>query len=160
MMTSRQHLTTNPSSIKTRFAYLFLRNLKRLNKYRPTSSSSRAVYQRYGMIKFAADASMASAVGSRRAWSRATLLKIRNRALNCTFLKRRRIHALRRRRAERKSRNPRQECAFGQANELRRLVPGGEVMDICNLLDETAHYIKCLNTQVQVMRNIVDFYSS
>lgn len=46
------------------------------------------------------------------------------------------------------------------ASKLRKLVPGGEAMDLCNLLDEAAHYIKCLNTQVQVMRCIADFYST
>lgn len=47
-----------------------------------------------------------------------------------------------------------------QVEELRKLVPGGEAMDLCRLLGETAHYIKCLNTQVQVMRSIVDLYST
>lgn len=46
-----------------------------------------------------------------------------------------------------------------EADELRQLVPGGETMNLCNLLDETAHYIKCLTTQVQVMKKIADFYS-
>lgn len=44
-----------------------------------------------------------------------------------------------------------------KTEELRRLVPGGEAMDLYGLLDETAHYMKCLSTQVQVLRNIVDF---
>lgn len=51
------------------------------------------------------------------------------------------------------------ELGFGQTDELRNLVPGGETMDFCSLLDETAHYIKCLTTQVQVMRSIVYFCS-
>lgn len=51
------------------------------------------------------------------------------------------------------------ELGLGQTDELRDLVPGGETMDLNILLGETAHYIKCLTTQVQVMRNIVDFYS-
>lgn len=53
-----------------------------------------------------------------------------------------------------------EEPGFGQANDLRKLVPGGEAMDLCRLLDEAAHYIKCLNTQVQVMRCIADFCST
>lgn len=47
-----------------------------------------------------------------------------------------------------------------EAKELRKVVPGGESMDFCNLLDETAHYIKCLATQVKLMRRIADFYSA
>lgn len=52
-----------------------------------------------------------------------------------------------------------QEVGIDQASKLRKLVPGGEAMDLCSLLDEAAHYIKCLNTQVQVMRRIANFYS-
>lgn len=49
---------------------------------------------------------------------------------------------------------------FGQEEQLRKLVPGGEVMDTYNLLDETAHYIKCLSAQVMVMRSIVNYCST
>lgn len=49
---------------------------------------------------------------------------------------------------------------FGEVNELRKLVPGGESMDLCPLLEEVAHYIKCLSTQVQVMRCIADLSST
>lgn len=47
-----------------------------------------------------------------------------------------------------------------KASELRKLVPGGEAMDMCKLLDETADYIKCLATQVKLMRRIADFASA
>lgn len=47
-----------------------------------------------------------------------------------------------------------------KAKELRELVPGGEAMEICKLLDETAHYIKCLSTQVKVMTAIAESYSA
>ncbi|CAK9171242.1 unnamed protein product [Ilex paraguariensis] len=158
-MTLHQHLPSNPRSIKTRFAIRFLQTLKRLNKNRPISSSLREIHGRYRIVKLAADASMASVVGSRRVWSRALLWKIRNRALRCNSMKRKRIHALRVRRRGGGG-HPTRESGFGQANDLRKLVPGGEVMDICSLLDETADYIKCLTTQVQVMRNIADLYTS
>lgn len=44
-------------------------------------------------------------------------------------------------------------------DKLRQIVPGGEAMDYCNLLEETAHYMNCLSTQVQVMQHIVDTFS-
>lgn len=99
------------------------------------------------MVKRAAYFSMASAVGNRRAWSRALLSNIRNRI-----------------RTNRFHRNPNnkkkeEEEEEGTTEQLKKLVPGGEVMDYCSLLDETAHYIKCLTSQVQIMRNILDFYS-
>lgn len=50
---------------------------------------------------------------------------------------------------------------FGdQENKLRRLVPGGEAMDVCSLLDETSHYIKCLTTQVKMMKRIAEIRST
>ncbi|XAR60892.1 hypothetical protein NMG60_11034432 [Bertholletia excelsa] len=119
---------------------------------KPRSTSSREVFRRYRTIKMAADESMASAVGTRRAWSRAMLWKLRS-------------EAKRRRRSKSRIRcfSGRKGIAVaGQAKtaDLRRLVPGGQAMDLCSLLDETAHYIGCLTTQVHVMRNIVHFCSS
>ncbi|KAH7542534.1 hypothetical protein FEM48_Zijuj02G0084400 [Ziziphus jujuba var. spinosa] len=46
-----------------------------------------------------------------------------------------------------------------EAMEIRKLVPDREAMEIYKLLDETAHYIKCLTIQVKVMTRIADFYS-
>uniref|UniRef100_A0A5B7BCH5 Putative transcription factor IBH1-like n=1 Tax=Davidia involucrata TaxID=16924 RepID=A0A5B7BCH5_DAVIN len=156
-----QRLSLNPSSIKTRFTYGFIGALRRLNKHhRPasTSSSSSAIEicRRYRSVKKAADASMASAVGSGRAWSRAMLRKIHNRRRGANYLANPRRssapHGLRKR-------SGRGGNLF-QANRLRKLVPGGQTMDLHSLFDETAHYIKCLTTQVQVMRNILDFCST
>ncbi|XP_052186746.1 transcription factor IBH1-like [Diospyros lotus] len=148
-----QGLSMKPGSIRSRFAYGFLRALKRLSKRRrPISSSSpKRIFHGYRIVKMAADASMASAVGSRRAWSRAMLRKLR-----CG---RRRRFVMRRRREVVVNKVGSKELGFGQTDELRNLVPGGETMDFCSLLDETAHYIKCLTTQVQVMRSIVYFCS-
>ncbi|PSR94973.1 Transcription factor like [Actinidia chinensis var. chinensis] len=148
------HLSsTNPNSIKTRFAYKFLRALKRLNKRRPTSPPHpNEIFRWFRMIKTASYSSMASAVGSRKGWSQAMLRKIWCRALETRRRRRRRRRCggmIRRSSGER-----------NKADELRSLLPGGEAMDFCSLLGETAHYIRCLTTQVQVMRNIVDLCST
>lgn len=110
------------------------------------------------MIRVASYASMASAVGSKRAWSQAVLRKIRNHTLHRDLKKKSGIHALIRRRKV--GENPRNNLNSHQENDLRKLVPGGEDMDFCRLLNETAHYIKCLRTQVQIMKNIVDHCSN
>ncbi|KAK9281181.1 hypothetical protein L1049_004076 [Liquidambar formosana] len=153
-----QNLSLNPTSIRSKFTKTFLRALTRINNRRPPISPSREIYQRYRRVKIAADASMASAVGSRRTWSRAILWKIRNQRRYRALVSRRiSTHAM-------TKRDPREnygrEVGHGSADELRRIVPGGEAMDFCSLLGETAHYIKCLNTQVQVMRSIADLYST
>ncbi|KAL2238489.1 transcription factor IBH1-like [Sesamum indicum] len=149
--------TTNPSSvIRTRFAVRFLHAMKKLNKKTPPS-------RRYHTIRAAACASMASAVGPRRAWSRAILRKIRARTLHDHLIHKSRNHRLITRRKSAGLRgNPRdqEEVGFRQEDDLRGLVPGGEGMGFCRLLSETAHYIKCLRAQVQVMTNILDHYSS
>lgn len=85
---------------------------------------------------------MASVVGSKRAWSRAVLSKIRNRSL---LLK------------KKKKRRRRSSDEFG---ELRKIVPGGQLMDFYNLLDETADYINSLTSQVHVMKNILNLLST
>lgn len=41
-----------------------------------------------------------------------------------------------------------------QTDKLREVVPGGKLMDICNLLEETAHFVTCLASQVHVMQTI------
>ncbi|CAA3001435.1 Hypothetical predicted protein [Olea europaea subsp. europaea] len=143
-----QIMPSNPNSIKSRFTYRFVRALKKLNKSRGVSSSMKETYRRYHMIRVASYASMASAVGSKRAWSRSVLWRIKKKS---------RFHALRRRKA---SENPRNDINFHQDNVLRKLIPGGEDMEFCRLLNETAHYIKCLRTQVQIMKNIVDHCSN
>ncbi|KAM7496287.1 hypothetical protein LguiA_020701 [Lonicera macranthoides] len=148
-----QNIPSNPNtSIRTKFAYRFIRALKKLNKNRSSASHATTREIISSRIKIAADASMASAVGSRRMWSRAILRKtIKNRAL-----KKRNVHGTKKLRRAKRRENPKK--VFG--TELRKIVPGGESMDMWSLLDETAHYVKCLTTQVQVMRNIVDFYST
>ncbi|OMO74622.1 putative transcription factor [Corchorus olitorius] len=152
------------SSLKSRFTTRFLRALSRINaqKQFTSTSSPREIFQRYRRIKVAADKSMAYSVRSRRRWSRAMLSKLRSRSSSNSFSSVTRVKKSsaatktgHEKEAKIKSGTGDQE----EADELRELVPGGETMDLCNLLDETAHYIKCLNTQVQAMRKIVDFYS-
>ncbi|KAG6436787.1 hypothetical protein SASPL_101689 [Salvia splendens] len=127
----------NSSAIKTRFAAKFLQAMKRLSKRRGMKDR----YKRYRATRAAARASLAAAVGPERAWSRAVLRRIKKR-----------------RRLSRKggliartTTNPRRN--------LRGLVPGGKGMDYCSLLSETAHYITCLQAQVQVMKDILHLSS-
>ncbi|XP_040992451.1 transcription factor IBH1-like isoform X1 [Juglans microcarpa x Juglans regia] len=145
--------STWPSTtVKSRFTCGFLRALWRINRQRrTTSASSREIRRRYLRVKVAADVSMASAVGSRRAWSRAILLrKIRNQGQNGTVRVRRmsNILGMMRKRNIRGNYKCTEEVGTCQAEQLRKLVPGGEEMDMCNLLGETAHYIECLTTQM------------
>lgn len=154
-----KNLSKNPSSIRIRFALRFLRAMKKLNKNKPPNPSSTATkYKRCHLIRAAAYASMASAVGPKRAWSRALLRKIRNKSFKLnTSINRR--NGIRRRRSVRG--NPRRNIQMEsqQENNLRELVPGGEAMDSCKLLIETAHYIQCLKAQIEIMRNIADHFS-
>ncbi|KAK2965826.1 hypothetical protein RJ640_025335 [Escallonia rubra] len=148
-MTAQQ--SPNPSSLRTRFTYRFLRALKELNKHRSATS-----WPSYRRVKVAADASMAGAVKSRRAWTRAVLRKIRRGHRSPRWHRPLATRELRRKIRKKHGGNPRKlrgsHGEFGQTNELRKLVPGGESMEITSLLGETAHYIKCLSTQVHRQR--------
>ncbi|KAJ4956754.1 hypothetical protein NE237_013537 [Protea cynaroides] len=145
---------SGPCPHRAKFTRRFLRALARINKDRPTSSSHHEIRKRSRKIKIAADASMAYAVGSGRAWSRVMLWKLRNRTRYRAWIWSRVIASTR----KRIDKGSKQGGELSRTDQLRQLVPGGEAMDFCNLLDEAAHYIKCLTTQVQVMRNIADFY--
>ncbi|KAL6000556.1 transcription factor [Asimina triloba] len=144
------------SSLKIMFALRFLGALARIHNRQRTSCSKAAtdVVRRSKRIKLAADASMASAVGSKREWSRALQRKfIRSRRIS--------IHRPKSTTAVRPKRilkalPPSQPLT--QADKLRRLLPGGMAMDFCSLLDETASYIQSLTTQVKVMQNIADSF--
>lgn len=142
----------NPNNpLRKKLAARFLNALNHLTKNIPPSPSPSLAEKsrRHHAIRAAAYASMASAVGPRKAWSRALLKKIRNHKVMM-------IHGKRRRR-----RNPRingEGTRFGHEglNDLSEVVPGGEAMDSCKLLNETGHYIKCLRAQVQIMRQILE----
>ncbi|TMX03093.1 hypothetical protein EJD97_018331 [Solanum chilense] len=122
--------------IRSRFAYRFLHSLRKMNQQDKTDSRR---------VKHVAYASMASVVGSKRAWSRAVLSKIRNRSL------------LLKKKKKKKRRRRRSSDEFG---ELRKIVPGGQLMNFYNLLDETADYINSLTSQVQDMKNILNLLST
>ncbi|GMH30978.1 hypothetical protein Nepgr_032821 [Nepenthes gracilis] len=160
---------SNGRSIRTRFARRFLRALKKIgSKGSSSRPSPRDISWRCRRVKIAADASMASAVGPRRVWSRTMLNMLRSRSHACLHASRlgnsRRPgadrHAVGKRKRLVLKRKLPNRLGLNQVNQLRRLVPGGEAMDLDILLDETAHYIKCLATQVKVMRSIVDYCSA
>ncbi|KAJ0111268.1 hypothetical protein Patl1_03117 [Pistacia atlantica] len=148
------HISSNPSSVKSRFTRGFLRAFKKIKRQqRPYL---------YGRVKIAADKSLALAVGSRRAWSRALLWKIHYKAWRQRSRfnnKKKLLKENKKNKKNKKKKNDDEEVGFRHAKELRKLVPGGEAMDLCSLLDETAHYIKCLITQVQVMKSVDQIYS-
>ncbi|XP_062081117.1 transcription factor IBH1-like [Humulus lupulus] len=168
------------SSYKYRFVQGFIRALKRINSQKQrlvsswsSCSSPAEISKRYLKVKSAADASMAAAVGPRRAWSRAMLRKIiaknrgspdqliRRRSRSCKKIRRRRsnVKSIMKKRYKNNETDIDNKESF-EAMELRKIVPGGEAMDLSNLLEETAHYVKCLATQVKMMEKIVHLYSA
>ncbi|KAH6810613.1 hypothetical protein C2S53_008540 [Perilla frutescens var. hirtella] len=137
----------NPKySLKKKMASRFLRSMKKMDCSSSPSTGEKGSW-RYHAIRAAAYASMASAVGPRKAWSRALLKKIRNHKV-----------MMRKSSSERRN-NPRNIRRFGHEglNDLSQVVPGGKAMDSCSLLTETAHYIKCLAAQVQIMKQILHY---
>lgn len=106
---------------------------------------------------------MASAVGPSRVWSQAVLWRIWNQKRRRPgFFKRIRVNPVKVKRGinDRKKGKEVGVVNIGQEKRLRKVVPGGEGMDICSLLDETAHYIRCLSTQVKVMKRIAEISST
>lgn len=108
-------------------------------------------------IKMAAYYSMARAVGPRMNWSRAFLFKLRNRVRHPKLAKKKKKKRVIMR-SNKASRSV-SSIHMDRGNKLRELVPGGKSMDFCSLLEETAHYITCLSTQVKVMQAIADHLS-
>ncbi|KAH7518752.1 transcription factor IBH1 [Ziziphus jujuba] len=157
---------SNPNSLKRRFTKVFLKALKKIyrHKSKTSSSSPREIWRRYRRVKLAADASMAFSVGTRRLWSQAVLWRIRSQARNRAFVKRISTSLrVKKRSLKGKKLEEDHDLIDGYDNQeikLRKLVPGGAAMDICSLLDETAHYVKCLTTQVNMMRRIAEIYST
>lgn len=143
-------------SLKTKISRRFLKNLVKIRTSSHEPATGGNIGKRAQRIKIAAYSSMACAAGSRRGWSRALLAKLRSRARCRRHLQIRRCLHLKRKRAGSRNMVPDE---VSRANELRRLVPGGKAMDLCNLLEETSHFIQCLATQVKVMQSIADQYS-
>ncbi|CAL9103443.1 unnamed protein product [Musa acuminata var. zebrina] len=140
---NRDNPNRNLHGSKTMMASHFLRALFRIQQTSTSSSSA----GRSRRIRRAAYASMAYSAGTRRAWSRALLRKLRSRA------------RLRFPRRLSRAATP-QRRDMDQAQVLRKLVPGGPSMDDCKLLEETADYIRCLTTQVRLMQTVMDSISS
>ncbi|XP_028759668.1 transcription factor IBH1 [Neltuma alba] len=174
---------TNPRT-EMKFARRFLRSLSKTRKIRPPSSSSSiCVKKRSERIKMAAYWCMARAVGSRRAWSRAILMKLsrgrqhHHHCFSMTMMKTRMRRKNRstwlgkvkkkKKEEEVRTRSPspydedddEEGLMKRQTQKLREVVPGGKSMDICSLLEETAHFVTCLAAQVHVMQTIAHHYS-
>ncbi|PON38015.1 IBH1 transcription factor [Parasponia andersonii] len=158
------------STTRAKFALRFIRSLKEMKKRGHVSNNSSAD-ERSQRIKAAAYSSMAHAVGPRRAWARALLFKLqrsakRHRVLtNMTRKMSRTCLILKQKKNKKKNKginkkkrvtNGNDDVLLNQTDKLRGLVPGGKAMDVCSLFEETAHYIKCLATQVKVMQDIAD----
>ncbi|KAA0031737.1 transcription factor IBH1 [Cucumis melo var. makuwa] len=138
----------NSTSSRFRFARTFLRLFSRIKSQRSATFASAPPDQlkrQSQRIKMVAYSSMARVAGPRRAWARALLFKLQTRPRHRTLMRRKR----------RPSTSP-----DDQVGKLRRLLPGGETMDVCTLLEETANYIHCLSTQVKVMKAISDQHLS
>lgn len=136
--------------------------MKRPSQHVNSNYYKSSAEERSQRIKTAAYSSMAHAVGPRRAWARALLFKLQRRAKRHRVLmnmkrKSRSSLVLKKKQKRVTSCN---EVVPNQTDKLRGLVPGGKAMDICGLFEETAHYIKCLATQVKVMQDIADQLSS
>ncbi|KAL8261964.1 hypothetical protein R6Q59_026013 [Mikania micrantha] len=164
MSPPQQPTTINPNSLKIRLAYRFLHSLNNLNSKRSNLDDNQIHQQTSHRIKISAYSSMAYVTGSRRAWSRAILKKIRNREVLRPRINHR-LHARFTRKRNSNYPNPKREYLdpfgnSGQEVKLRKLVPGAETLDACDLLDETADYVKSLATLVEVMKNLVDLYST
>ena len=150
------------NSCKIKFAIRFLRALSKMKK--PSRSadclqSMNEIHKRSRTIKLAAYSSMAHAIGTRRAWSRAILIKLGiKRTRNHVLMKKKRSSLGKKQRVVKKFTGTPIELV-SQEKKLRKLVPGVKSLDICSLLEETAHYVKCLTTQVKVMQTIADHNS-
>lgn len=159
---TNQSLNTN-SPRKGLFALHFLHSLSKLRRDKSFIGSKKTT-KRVRKIKTAAYVSMARAAGgTSQTWSRAILWRLHRRAqlskiVRYTKPKKRSSGAdiirgrIWRRRLRRKG-------AMTTADRLRKVVPGGGDMEMLRLMVETAHYIKCLSMQVNVMQTIVEALS-
>ncbi|CAH8389821.1 unnamed protein product [Eruca vesicaria subsp. sativa] len=127
------------------FALHFLQSLSNLRRQHTFNSPDKTNH-RVNKIKKAAYVSMARAAGgTNRLWSRALLRRAAKENNRVVGLSRRnkRVTWLRRR-----SNNRRDPLEEKDAERLRNLVPGGGAMETSKLMEETAHYIKCLSMQL------------
>ncbi|XP_071691801.1 transcription factor IBH1-like [Rutidosis leptorrhynchoides] len=167
-------MSPNPTHLKNEFAHRFIRSLNNINSIKRSSNANK-ISLRSRRVAIAAYTTMASIVGSKRAWSCAVLRKIRNRSRNKGLLVRKKIkldhkfginfHHHAKVHLKKRNRIPKREDFdifknSGQELKLRKLVPGGETMNSWCLMGETADYIKCLAAQVEVMKTLVNLYTA
>ncbi|EFH56280.1 transcription factor [Arabidopsis lyrata subsp. lyrata] len=151
-MASADKLINTDVPEKDVFALHFLRSLSNLRTQNPLNSPDKSI-DRVRKIKKAAYVSMARAAGGNsRLWSRALLRRAaKDDNKSVRFSRRKRKISSKRRRS-----NQRAPVVEEAAERLRNLVPGGGGMETSKLMEETAHYIKCLSMQVKVMQCLVD----
>ncbi|PKU73448.1 transcription factor IBH1 [Dendrobium catenatum] len=130
MNSKKKRTIANPNPRNPMQAFHFLRSLSRINL------STAPFHKRCRAIRRAAYASMARSASPNRAWSHAVLYH---------------LHRRRHRPVPEQAR-----CKTDENDALRRLLPGGEAMDTCRLLEETIDYVQRLRTQVKLMQEIVD----
>ncbi|KAL0924460.1 hypothetical protein M5K25_005291 [Dendrobium thyrsiflorum] len=136
-MKQNKNTSSNPNPRKASMqTYHFLRSLAHINLTTPLS----ALHRRSRAIRRAAYVSMARAASPRRMWTRAILG---------------RLQLLRRGRLLRRQRSYKKKAISTPHDKLRRLVPGGEEMDFCRLLEETVDYAEFLSKQVRIMESVV-----
>ncbi|PKA66134.1 Transcription factor bHLH148 [Apostasia shenzhenica] len=116
-------------------AFFFLRSLARMSR----RTAAAPLRRRFRAIRSAAYASMARAASPRCSWRRAVLARLlrQSRPLRAPL-------AL-----------PPRAVKPDGADELRRVVPGGEGMGFGRLLKETVDYVEALKLQVQLMQTMV-----
>ena len=160
----------NTKSYKLKFAHRFLQSLIKIkrthhhdmNVSSSSSSSSSSdvdqILKRSRRIKLAAYSSMAHAIGPRKAWARALLFKLRNRKKPISLVVRKRssLGLKKKKRVVNSTYKPEIVVIKEKTERLREVVPGGKDMDVSSLFEETAHFIKCLTFQVQIMKDIAD----
>lgn len=135
----------NSTSSRLRLARTFLRSFSKIK----SETSSPHLKRQSRRIKMAAYSSMARVAGPRRAWARALLFKLHTRPTHRTLMNTP---------PGASTTTPPSSRSDNQVGKLRRLLPGGDRMDVCTLLEETANYIHCLSTQVKVMKAISDHH--
>ncbi|CAL9236695.1 unnamed protein product [Arabidopsis halleri] len=156
-MASADKLINTDVPEKDVFALHFLQSLSNLKTQNPLNSPAKSI-DRVRKIKKAAYVSMARAAGgTSRLWSRALLRRAaKDDNKSVRFSRRKRKVTWKISSKRRKSNNQRAPVVEEAAERLRNLVPGGGGMETSKLMEETAHYIKCLSMQVKVMQCLVD----
>ncbi|KAG7574710.1 Helix-loop-helix DNA-binding domain superfamily [Arabidopsis suecica] len=155
-MASADKLINTDVPEKDVFALHFLQSLSNLRTQSPLNSPNKSI-DRVRKIKKAAYVSMARAAGgTSRLWSRALLRRAAKDDNKSVRFSRRKRKVTWKISSKRKRSNQRAPVVEEAAERLRNLVPGGGGMETSKLMEETAHYIKCLSMQVKVMQCLVD----